>query len=106
MNNETNLKLTHTAAAWYRDSVLKNVPYTDNISISDEHGREMNIEYIDLNGRSHPRIALFDDAWSLLFSNPELMELFATLEKKSPAPAALKAALITLGITDITPTKP
>lgn len=100
------LKFTHTGSAYYASAALNQAAFIDSIIIQDESNRELAIEWVVIGSQIAPMIRLFDDCWSMLFSNPELMEMFASLEKQAPSAQQVKDLLISFGVVDDTPYTP
>ena len=98
------LKFTHFKRAWYAATVPLEARVVDSISIVSDTA-ELTIQWIDLGREVCPKIEAFNDAWSLLFSHPDLLEALSELTNKCPTPEQICDILISLGHKDVTPTE-
>lgn len=98
------LKFTHFKRAWYAATVPLEPNVVDSISIMSDTA-ELTINWIDLGREVCPKIEAFNDAWSLLFSHPELLEALSDRTNKRPTPEQICEVLISLGHSDVTKTE-
>lgn len=103
---EQQIKFTQFSKAFYATSQILEKNVVDIISITDGQGGELSIKWIDLGRQIAPRLDAFDDAWGLLFSQPELLEALSSLNNSSPSTDRVIEQLISLGYEDITPIQP
>jgi len=103
---EQQITFTHFSKAWYAQSVVLEKNVVDVINISDGKGGDISIKWVDLGRKIAPRLDVFDDAWGILFSQPELLEALSNFDSRSPSAERVKEQLVNLGYKDITPTQP
>ena len=103
---EPQITFTQFSKAFYATSQILEKNVVDIISITDGQGGELSIKWIDLGRQIAPRLDAFDDAWGLLFSQPELLEALSSLNNKTPNTEQVIEQLISLGYEDVTPIQP
>lgn len=103
---EQQITFTQFSKAFYATTLILEKNVVDIISITDGQGGELSIKWIDLGRQIAPRLDAFDDAWGLLFSQPELLEALSSLNDKTPNTEQVIEQLISLGYEDVTPIQP
>ena len=90
--------------AWYAEAnKLKNGNITFGI-YSTEGGTtgEMTMEWIDLSGKSVPRLQCFDDSWKALASFTNLIDALGLVDDKNITEEEFVKILLGCGFTDLT----
>jgi len=97
------------ARAWYGDTVVNMRDILDDLTIHvfDDQAfiGEFGIEWVYLNGRSVPRLVVFNDGWRALAWCDDLIQRLGELNGQDVPPASLAVVLGELGFDDVTPTE-
>lgn len=96
--------------AWYAEANLKGMDYKDEVCFGlyypdGSTEGEMVVQWIELGNKIVPKWTIFSDAWKVLSSFHDLIDLLREYDSKDLTPEQFCKCLLECGFVDQTKTK-
>ena len=106
-HNETKRGFYITNESWYFSPSLLNPDENFEILIGmfDEDGSatgEFKVVWVDISGKSTPKLEAFNDSWSALLEFPDVLQFMKDVDSERVSPREFALKLVSFGVSDLT----